>query len=435
MSTQNASDPHAWKTIEELCERHVGALPAPSVLEVLKKSESRRPEVRDFIERVFRLAGIACLRAADITAFDAMGIDLLPSVLPGAWGGAPPPVTAANRHARINTYLGSNPWFTPGKGTVLLDMGCGFPPVTAVDAAVSFPDWQVVGADPCLDEYLVYDPHGNYACMDDGGNVRFFSAGPANAAEYLALMHDRQATLKRFHDLFLSLKGLLPDSKEHATVELNGAKLVHHPLRTYERPNLSFIKMGVGADAPQADIIRCFNVLMYFDRDFREKAEAWALRTLRPGGIFICGFNGPGGTHARYTVYWREGDGLVAKEFAFAIETVRSFGVVWFAMHENDREAWSAAKLVGILRSDEVFRKAHDEYLDRFLEEERLLRRQPDGFLGMVPNPRPLHEAMPVYQKLLRTLEGEFSPRAVDALRRAGFDAWVNSIGDVAVKP
>jgi hypothetical protein len=134
-------------------------------------------------------------------------------------------------------------------------------------------------------------------------------------------------------------------------------------------------------------------------------------------------------------VYRREGGSLVAKEFAFAIETVRSFGVIWFAMHENDREAWSAAKLVGILRSDEVFRKAHDEYLDQFLEEERLLRRQPDGFLGPVPNPRPFPEVMPVYQKLLRTLEGESSPRAVDVLRRAGFEAWVNSIGDVAVKP
>ena len=434
MSTTKPSDPIAWKTIEELSERHLGAVPPPSVLEVLKKSENRRPEVRDFIERMFRLGGIARMHAADITAFDAMGLDILDRMLPGAWGTVPP-VTGARRHERIDQYLRSNPWITPQAGTVLLEMGCGFPPLTAVDAATTFPEWQVIGADPCFDEYMIYDERGNYACMDDRGAVRFFSSGPTNMAEFLSLMQNRDATITRFQNLFESLKRQLTPSKDSATVEREGSKLIYLPLRTYERANLRFIQSGIGAELPQADVIRCLNVLMYFDSDFRTKAEAWALHTLRPGGVFICGFNAPGGTHARYTVYRREGDRLVAREFGFAVELIRSFGGMWFAMHDDDREACFAAELVGILRSDDAFQKAHDGFLDQFLEEERLLRRQADGFLGPVPNPRPFQELMPVYERLLRTLERDFAPRAADILRKAGFEAWVNSVGHIAVKP
>jgi SAM-dependent methyltransferase len=427
MSRADATQPFGWNSIEELSKRYLGALPSPAVLDVLKKTENRRPEVRNFVERMFRLGEIARLRATDITAFEAMGLDMLHSILPGAWGDLVPPVTAPNRHTRINDYLRSNPWITNQRGTVLLEMGCGFPPVTAVDAAGAFPDWQILAADPCFDEYLVYDERGNYACMNGLGEVRFFTSAPSNMAEFLSLLQDREKTLNRFHELFESLK--------RASPEPNGARLIHQPLRTYERANLTFLQGGIGTETPQADIIRCFNVLMYFDAEFRKRAEDWALRTLRPGGIFVCGFNTPGGTHPRYTVYRREPEGLVEKEFAFGIEIARTFGVAWFAMHDGDRETWQTAKLVGILRSDETFRREHDDYLDQFLEQERLLRRQPDGYLGLAPDPRSLPEAMGAYQRLLTSLERKFAPRAVDVLRRAGYEAWVNQIGCVAVKP
>jgi hypothetical protein len=252
-------------------------------------------------------------------------------------------------------------------------------------------------------------------------------------AEYQSLIQNRESTLNRFRDLYASLKK--HETAPESTVEHNGAKLIHQPLRLYQRPNLKLIRAGFGADMQPADIIRCFNVLVYFDRDFRKNAEEWALRTLRPGGIFICGFNVPTGSHSRYTVYRNESGALVPKEFAFGIEYLRNFGSPWFAMHDEEQETWSAAKLVGVLRSNETFRLAHDSFLDRFLDEERLMRRQPDGYLGASPNPRPMPEIMAVYQKLLSNLRSEFSPRAVEVLRDAGFDSWVNSVGDVAVRP
>jgi hypothetical protein len=138
----------------------------------------------------------------------------------------------------------------------------------------------------------------------------------------------------------------------------------------------------------------------------------------------------------RYSVYRRESDGLIAKEFAFSVEYVRAFGVSWFAMHNDERETWMAATLVGILRSEKAFRVAYDSFMDHILEDQRLLRRQADGYLGPVPNPRPPAEWIAAYVEIQAGLKRErFADRAAEVLNRAGVEAWVNSTGCVAVRP
>jgi len=79
------------------------------------------------------------------------------------------------------------------------------------------------------------------------------------------------------------------DEGELSTTEQGGMRLVRHPLRGYERSNLKFIQGGFGStDLLEAGVIRSFNVLIYFDGNFRLEVEKWVAQVLRPGGLFIC---------------------------------------------------------------------------------------------------------------------------------------------------
>jgi hypothetical protein len=280
----------AWSTVEELCDRYLGGRPSEQTLQVLKGVEKQRLEVREFVERGFRLMALSKLGARDISPIVAQFFTVLaPAVLPGAWGGMVPPITVPGRHSKIDAYLRNDPWGKFEAGTVLLDVGCGFPPQTSIDAADSFPDWQIVGLDPAFEGYLIYDENGNYALLDGTGRVRYFQA--VRAEDFFKLYADRNATMRQFTDAFTALlPSLPPDDGTLASAQQDGMRLVRHPLKQYERQNLKFLQGGFGSpDAPRADVVRAFNVLVYYDAEFRRMAEEWAAKILRPGGIFICG--------------------------------------------------------------------------------------------------------------------------------------------------
>ncbi len=56
----------------------------------------------------------------------------------------------------------SNPWWQCPQSGTLLDVGCGFPPLTTVETAQKLPDWHVTGADPVILHWIVYDERGDY---------------------------------------------------------------------------------------------------------------------------------------------------------------------------------------------------------------------------------------------------------------------------------
>lgn len=429
-----------WATIDELCDRYLGGHPAASALQVMKLAERERPEVRDFVERIFRLMQLSRFRAADISPIISSAIGLmLPGLLPGAWGGSIPPFTWEQRHKRIDQWLTSNRWASLGAGTLLLEMGCGFPPLTAIDAAAGFPDWKILGADVSFDEYLVRDQNGNYACLNSEGDIRYFHCDSTTPANLFALYQDRAATIRHFSELFRGLLPKLPSSSigDSTAVSYGGAELVRWPLQRYEQRNLKFVQAGIGSEFERVEVIRCFNVLIYFDESFRRAAEEWALRTLRPGGLFLCGADAARTMETRYAVYRSEGERLVSREFAFSIDNVRPFTVVpWFVMHEGESDAWLLARLVGKLRSDDVFRSAYDSRLDQLFEEKRFLIRDRDGLLVNAPSQVPASRWLDVREEILVTLETEgFAEQAAAVLRRAGISAWCNSVGHVAVNP
>ena len=135
-----------WSTVEELCDRYLGGRPSEAALQVLKNAEQQRPEVRNFVERAFRLMALSKFDPRDFSPFVARFFTVIaPGILPGAWGGIVPPFTLPGRHRKIDAYLRSNEWAQFEPGTVLLDVGCGFPPQTSIEAAEAFPEWRIVG--------------------------------------------------------------------------------------------------------------------------------------------------------------------------------------------------------------------------------------------------------------------------------------------------
>jgi SAM-dependent methyltransferase len=430
----------AWTSIEDLLDRTLGSRPSAQHMAVLKKAENERPEVKEFLERAFRLMVISNLAPEHMTPGLAwiLGV-MIPRLLPGAWGNVVPPFTLEDRHKLINAYLNANPWGQFGEDTVLLEMGCGFPPQTALDAARDFPRWQVIGADLRFDPYVLYDPEGNYACMDSDGGVRYFHPGTANGANFMSLYSDTSSTFQRFRAMFAALREKLPvsDHDKCVSIEHDGARLVHNPIRSYERPNLKLMQAGLGEETPQADIIRVFNVLLYFDSPFRSRAEQWALRTLRPGGLFLCGADGSLTSEARYSVYRNEHGHLVPKEFAFSLDNVRPPSVMpLFCLHHEEKETFALAKLIGVLRSDEEFRRDYDSRVDELLAENRIWIRHEDGSLTAPPDQLSSPEWMAALHAMQKRLEQEgFADRAVSVLKRAGYQAWINPVGHVAVDP
>jgi hypothetical protein len=111
----------------------------------------------------------------------------------------------------------------------------------------------------------------------------------------MALYKNPSDTFRSFEDLFKQLAPHLPSADNNgdlASAVQGGARLVRNAIRGFEGANVTFVRAEIGAELVPVDIIRVFNVMAYFDGDFRNRAEQWALQTLVPGGLFICGCDG-----------------------------------------------------------------------------------------------------------------------------------------------
>ena len=90
----NSAENAAWTSIEDLFDRTLGSRPSPQHLAILKKAETERPEVKEFIHRALRLMAISKAAPANMTPTLAwiLGV-MIPGLLPGAWGNVVPPFT------------------------------------------------------------------------------------------------------------------------------------------------------------------------------------------------------------------------------------------------------------------------------------------------------------------------------------------------------
>ncbi len=431
------AEPVDWNSIEQLCDFYLDARPSAAILHILKPLAGQRSEVRDFAQRVLRLIGTAQLGSRNISPMAAFAIGMSAGILPGAWGGKVPPITSAGRHKIIDEYITANRWQRFEPGTVMIELGCGFPPTTAIETAQRFPEWQIVGADPFFDPYILYDRNQSYACLNGAGELRYFQLLPTAS---IKTMEDFLLLRQRVPDLFAQLKAkLAADNGEICSVEAEGSRLVRWPLRQWESANLKFIQAGVGSDElPKANVIRCFNVLMYFEKHFLRQFETWAVTKLTEGGVTIVGGNAPNGSEGYFSVYQKVEDNLIEKEFAFSVDILRPLGIMpWFSLHDESAASnLRLARLVRRLRSDAEFCAGFDAAMDQLLKDCGLLVRDANGCLASPPVPIPFDKIVQLMAAIGPQLDAAgFTERAAEACGKQGIRAWRNEVGYLAVDP
>ncbi len=427
------------RVLEKWNHKYFNGELSPAVLEHLAKLNlsDRNPKARNFVERMFKFMQTACFRPTDFTDELAKQLHEILNVTEGVWDGSVLPFTVENRHYKIDEYIERNSWLETNGQDLLLDLGCGFPPVTTSETANRLSNWCVVGADPSIPQYIVYNEKDDYATFNALKELQFFQGGSGRS---LDIWQDPETTKAHFAGLLSELLPQLPDNGQDqiSMIQNNSAKLVKNPIRAYERANLRFFRVGVGdVDVRNVSVIRCFNVLFYFDNDFRKGALQLFADILRHGGLAMVGVNGDNSTRCRYTIFRKEGKRLLAKEFAFSIDNVRPLGgVSWAAFHKDEPEITLLMNSVRILRNHPDFRRDFDARYDELLVKHQLYCRDDDGYLvsldtNLTPKERETRRAE-VGEQLVR--EG-FVYRAAKVLKDAGYEAWSNCVGHVAVTP
>jgi hypothetical protein len=422
-----------------LNERYFDGKLSPEVMALIGLVDDQRPEVHRFVDRMFSHMHRRRMGATEFSEGLAWVTGyFLQNILPGAWGTIPP-ITQRGRHSKIDDYLTKNPWRPMTDGDRLLDLGCGFPPVTTLDTADRYATLNIVGADPSFGAYLVREANGDYAVFSEAAELIYFQPGAMDADRWTAMYADPRETRRRFTAHLYDLRGLLPElAAGVASVSKDGVELVRNPLAGFERENVTFRQQGIGtAGLSGFAAARCFNVLMYFDDPFRRKALQWLAGTLTDGGISVTGANWSGSRWARYCVHRAEGGTMVAKEFAFSIENVRPLEIIsFFALHDDDHDLALLTSLIGVLRGDDSFSRDIDSRMDELQNEVLMCPRKPNGYLGGRPEDLDPKRLMGYAEMIGSTLEREgFHERAVQVLQRSGFRSWINCVGHVAVDP
>lgn len=397
--------------------------------EKLRQLPMDRPDVYAFIERIFGFAHLNGSPAKDLSLQQAttMGT-LLARILPGAWEGRVPPITLQGRHAVIDQYIKKNHWLSsPGKS--MLDIGCGFPPFTTIESAQYLSDWNIIGADPSLPAYLIYDAEGNYATLDEDKSTVYFQPAVPTFENWNKLLSNSTDTKKHFENL---LDELLVHSNG-----LEFPRLERDPIKNYETNQLSFIKGGIGQiDTKPKDVIRCFNVLYYFDHQFQDNAIQWFADNTSEGGIVLFGGDWAASTECYYHIYKKIDHQLVKKEFAFSIDCICPFGIVtWYAMHDDPQKV-ELAGYIRIIRSDSSFMNAFYAFHDAQRQKYRICPRDEQGYYGMIDPSIPPQDLYTLAGTILTELmDAGFHQKAVDVLKNAGLKARVNEVGHIAVEP
>ena len=408
-----------------------GAL-SPAFLGGLASLPTEREDVKVFIERMFRFMDSAAMTAQDLSELQG-GIlgTLLARILPGAWGGRVPPITLKGRHQKIDRFIAENRFTGRRESGRMLDLGCGFPPETTLDSADLLPGWTIHGSDPSMPAFMVEDPDGAYATFDARGQMIYCQPSIPTVENWNELLSDPEAASRRFAAIQAGFGTREPGLHESD----DGHRLRVDPKRSFERPGLTFGLGGIGQiEIPPQDVIRCFNVMYYFDGAFRDMALEWFASILRDGGILLVGGDWALTTECRYFLYQKEDGALHAREFSFSLDNVVPMGLVpFFALHDKDRGLTLMARLVRTLREDRDFLHRYYETLDGLRGEHGICPRGEDGYYGTLDQEMDPVEVWTRVAEIAEAVSDELGGEAVRVLERAGWESHVNEIGMVTV--
>lgn len=395
------------------------------------------PDAQGFILRLLALMQRSCCPATEINAqMIWLLATVTPAMLPSAWGGRIPPLTSQGRHRKLDAYVTHQAWPAGDGRPVFIDLGCGFPPVTTVDTAKHLPDWSVYGVDPSFSRFVLYDADSRYACFNRDGQFQYFQSP-------LKPLNDTTAAVRQsFQSLFDDLYPHLPSPHDHERTSFtrDGHTLIANPIRDYEAENLNFIKSHIqDLQSPPARWIRCMNVLLYFEKEIRDVMLTAIANLLADDGRLLTGFNHPFGIYARYAVYRKNSAGMVPCEFAFGLDNLRPLGTgPWVTLAEDDQEAELLADLTRTIRADRQFWKNFNKHVDALQEKFEICTRGDDGFHQFTEEAQtaPPQVLLEKTTALWHQVDAAgYTDGAIEALDRAGFTAWKNPVGDIAVHP
>jgi hypothetical protein len=179
------------------------------------------------------------------------------------------------------------------------------------------------------------------------------------------------------------------------------------------------------------------NTLIYFDPETRQRMLAKAGALLADSGILIVGANLMSGASCRYGVYRRDHQSIAPTEFALSLDNLRSINVMpWYTLHDDDPEAMLLADVIRQVRADRPFWRVFAGRLDELMAHYGLFERDSNGFLYAPEGEELAGDFAERTARLWRQVEEEgFRDGAVDALNRAGYAAWKNPVGDIAIRP
>ncbi len=421
---------------EQLSTTYFDGRLAPAVVDRLAELPVERDDVRAFVERMFREMRRSGFPATEVSVLQADVLSsLLSRLLPGTWAGRVPPITVAGRHKKLDELV-LHTAQADGLGRTFIDIACGFPPLTTIDTADALQGWQITGIDRALPAYLVNDALDNYAVFDLDGHATYFQPVNPSVDKWTALLGDWEGSRRRFEALLQSLLA----ERDHSApgidyVELGGASLQVNPAHAYERPNLRFVASDLAdAKTEPADVVRCCNMLLYFDDAFRTAAMPQLGALVREGGLLVCGTDWAFTTEARYFTYRKRQGALADGQFAFSIDCLAPLAIVpWYTLHDDDRELALLGTLTQALRSDHAFIDRFTSRSDELRAAMSLCPRGTDGYYEATLPDGPPGEVWNRAAALSEQLAAEFAGPATDVLGRAGWRAHANPVGHVTV--
>ena len=179
------------------------------------------------------------------------------------------------------------------------------------------------------------------------------------------------------------------------------------------------------------------NVLIYFDRNFRNKTFDWTSDLLHDGGLLITGMDWANTRGARVAISQLSDGELKTWEIAISIDNLRPLDIIsWFTLGENDYETVAMVELAHHLRTDQSFVIDFDRRFDELLLEHNFCSRKDNGYMGGIAAGTPPDALDRIREEINATLIGDgFVDRAVESLNHQGIEAWRNCVDFIAVNP
>jgi hypothetical protein len=143
------------------------------------------------------------------------------------------------------------------------------------------------------------------------------------------------------------------------------------------------------------------------------------------------------GACCRYAVYKRNNRSIEPTEFALSLDNLGPISIMpWYTLHDADPETMLLADVIRQIRADRQFWRGFTERLDELMADHGLFRRHSNGFLYASESEHSATDFAQRISRLWRQVEAEgFTDGAVAALNRAGYAAWKNPVGDIAIRP